>query len=39
MNPFAHIDKGGGRWLVFEGTHGPLRPSMPLVVRWIKAVS
>jgi len=37
MNPFAHIDKGGGRrWLVFEGAYGPLRPSIPLVVRWIK---
>lgn len=37
MKLSAHIDKGGGRrWLVFEGTYGPLRPSIPLVVRWIK---
>ena len=37
LTSFAQIDKGGGRrWLVFESTYGPLRPSIPLVVRWIK---
>lgn len=37
LNPYAHIDKGGGRrWLVFEGRFGPLRPAIPLVERWLK---
>jgi hypothetical protein len=37
LTPFAQIDKGGSRrWLVFENSYGPLRPSVPLVARWIK---